>query len=49
VMAMIFATSGLSAMITMTFIQKEVFSPAEQLMLVTEGGETGNSTQKNNA
>ena len=37
VMAMIFATSGLSAMITMAFIQKEVFSPAEQLLLVTEG------------
>lgn len=40
VMAMIFATSGLSAMITMAFIQKEVFSPAEQLLLVT--GEKGN-------
>jgi putative ABC transport system permease protein len=46
VMAMIFATSGLSAMITMAFIQKEVFSPAEQLLLVTEGRGEGNG--KNN-
>jgi putative ABC transport system permease protein len=46
VMAMIFATSGLSAMITMAFIQKEVFSPAEQLLLVTEGKGEGNG--KNN-
>ncbi|BBB49065.1 ABC transporter permease [Pelolinea submarina] len=46
VMAMIFATSGLSAMITMAFIQKEIFSPAEQLLLVTEGKGEGNG--KNN-
>ncbi len=42
VMAMIFATSGLSAMITMTFIQKEVFSPADQLLLVADGAGQGN-------
>lgn len=38
VMGMIFATAGLSAMITMGFIQKQVFSPAEQLMVLSSQG-----------
>ncbi len=36
VMGMIFAVSGLSAMITMKVVQKKVFSPAEQLLMYRE-------------
>lgn len=41
VMALIYATSGLSAMLTMTLILPRVFSPADQLLLYPSGQAPG--------